>query len=178
VYEFNILVSFIRGEYWLAVEEIKRILKELEDEKAIVKGTLARGIIGVKTALDSREVIKEVRKRFIADPMYLESTIKWVPIDAWTPSDIESMKTTLKELKENILPGEKWGMKVKKRRHTLHHTIEIIQELAELIDEKVDLENPDKIVRIEILGNNAGISILRPDEVFSTMKINEISQRA
>ena len=53
-------------------------------------------------------------------------------------------------------------MKVHKRRYTLHHSIEIIHELAELIDEKVDLENPDKIVRIDVLENNAGISVGPP----------------
>ncbi|HDY74801.1 MAG TPA: hypothetical protein ENH51_06800 [Euryarchaeota archaeon] len=162
MYDFNMLVSFRRGDYWLAVGEIKRILKELEDETPIVKGTLAWGIIGVKTVLDPREVIREVRKQFIAEPMYLEHSIKWIPIDAWTASDIESMKEVLEELKETILPGEKRGMKVHKRRYTLHHSIEIIHELAELIDEKVDLENPDKIVRIDVLENNAGISVGPP----------------
>jgi hypothetical protein len=46
VYDFNMLVSFKRGEYRLAVGEIKSILKELGDEIPIVKGTLSRGIIG------------------------------------------------------------------------------------------------------------------------------------
>jgi tRNA acetyltransferase TAN1 len=165
------LVSFRRWEYWPAIGEIKRVLREMGDETPIVKGTLARGMMGVKTALNPREVIKEVRRRFEADPFFLESTIKWVPIDSWSASDMEDMKKSIEGLKGNILPGEKWGMKVEKRRYTLHHSIEIIKELAELIDEKVDLENPDKIVRIEILGKNAGISVLRPDEIFSTMKI-------
>jgi tRNA acetyltransferase TAN1 len=172
------LVSFRRWEYRPAIREIQGVLRKMGDESPIVKSTLARGIIGVKTALNPREVIKEVRRVFDTNPLFLESTIKWVPIDAWTDSDIESMKTTLEGLKGNILPGEKWGMKVEKRRYTLHHSIEIIKELAELIDEKVDLENPDKNVRIEILGKNAGISVLRPDEIFSTKKINEISQTA
>jgi tRNA(Ser,Leu) C12 N-acetylase TAN1 len=45
--------------------------------------------------------------------------------------------------------------------------MEIIEPLAELIDEKVDLRNPDKIVRIEILGNAAAVSVLKPEDVFS-----------
>ncbi len=61
-------------------------------------------------------------------------------------------------------------MKVKKRRYNLYHSIEIIEELAELIDEKVDLGNPDKILRVEIIGKNAGLSVLKPGEIFSTQK--------
>jgi tRNA acetyltransferase TAN1 len=77
------------------------------------------------------------------------------------------MREVVKELREGIQPGEKWRMTVEKRRYALHHKIEIIEDLAELIDEEVDLENPDKILRIEILGKNAGISVLTPREIFS-----------
>jgi tRNA(Ser,Leu) C12 N-acetylase TAN1 len=56
------------------------------------------------------------------------------------------------------------------RRFTTHHKLEIIEPLAELIDEKVDLRNPDKIVRIEILGNSAAVSVIKPEDVFSLHK--------
>jgi tRNA acetyltransferase TAN1 len=62
-------------------------------------------------------------------------------------------------------------MIVETRRYTALHKIDIIKELAELIDQVVSLENPDKIVRIEILGNQAGISVLKPEEIFSVMKV-------
>lgn len=58
-------------------------------------------------------------------------------------------------------------MNVEKRRYTLYHKIDIIRELAQLINEKVDLENPDKIVRIDIIGKYAGVSVLTPKDVFS-----------
>lgn len=61
-------------------------------------------------------------------------------------------------------------MTVEKRRYTALHKIDIIREVAELIDERVDLENPNKIVRIDIIGKHAGICVLRPDEVFSTAR--------
>ena len=59
---------------------------------------------------------------------------------------------------------------MEKRRYTLYHKIEIIRELAELIDRKVDLENPDKIIRVDIIGKYAGVSLLKPQEVFSVEK--------
>jgi len=61
-------------------------------------------------------------------------------------------------------------MTVEKRRYTRYHKIEIIKELAELIDKKVDLENPDKILRIEIIGKYAGLALLKPKDVFSATK--------
>jgi len=74
-------------------------------------------------------------------------------------------------IKEKIHEGEKWRMTLEKRRYTRYHKIEIIKDLAELIQEKVDLKNPDKIVRIDIIGKYAAISVLSPNEIFSTTKL-------
>ncbi len=59
---------------------------------------------------------------------------------------------------------------MEKRRYTVHHKVEIIEKLAELIDETVDLEKPDKILRIDIIGKYAGLSILTPQDIFSAAK--------
>jgi len=91
-------------------------------------------------------------------------------VDLWALSDMDSMKEAVRKLKNGIREGERWRMTVEKRRYTQHHKIEIIRELAELIDEKVDLENPEKILRLDIIGRYVGISILTPQEVFSTAK--------
>jgi len=67
------------------------------------------------------------------------------------------MKMALEQLKGRIKQGERWRMTVEKRRYTLYHKIDIIKQLADLIDEKVDLRNPDKILRIDIIGKYAGV---------------------
>ena len=61
-------------------------------------------------------------------------------------------------------------MTVEKRRYARFHKIEIIRELADLIGEEVDLENPDKILRIEIIGKYVGLSVLAPQDIFSVAK--------
>jgi tRNA(Ser,Leu) C12 N-acetylase TAN1 len=62
-------------------------------------------------------------------------------------------------------------MTVEKRRYTLHHKIDIIRALADFIEAEVDLKNPRKILRIDIIGNYAGVSVILPDEVFSTTRL-------
>lgn len=61
-------------------------------------------------------------------------------------------------------------MTVEKRRHTQYHKAEIIMELAKLIEAKVGLENPDKILRVALIGKYAGLAVLRPLDVFSVAK--------
>ena len=167
---FNLLVSFSSVNFWKAREEIEGILERLGDDRPLIEMTIARGILGVKTSLVPRQVVRRLRELFEEDPLTFQYTVKWVPIDAWASSDMDSMKRVVMELKGGIGKGEKWRMTVEKRRYTKLHSIEIIRELAELIDEKVDLENPDKILRIDIIGRYAGISILKPNNVFSVAK--------
>ena len=170
-YDFNLLVSCSWSAYGKAKKEIVHILRTLGDENPLVKRTVAKGIVGVRTCLDSREVTRRLRTLFDEDPLTFQHTLKWVPVDLWTSSDMDSMKTVVAELRSQIHAGERWRMTVEKRRYTRHHKVEIIGELAGLIDEKVDLTNPEKILRVDIIGRYAGVSILTPRDVFSVTKL-------
>ena len=169
-YDFNFIVSCPWGWYVRSRGEILRILAGLGDKDPKVQMTIARGIVGVKTSLDSRSVVQALHTLYQKDPSALRSTLKWVPIDLWTKSDVDSIKDAVGKLKALIGPEERWRMTVETRRYTARHKIEITREVAELIDQKVDLMNPDKIVRIEIIAQHAGISLLKPGEFFSSMK--------
>jgi tRNA acetyltransferase TAN1 len=170
MYGYNLLVSFGWRKFYPARTEMRNILAKLGDKNPIIKGTIAQGIAGVNTILDPKQVIKDLYTIYNQEPTMFFHTLKWVPIDYWTSSDLESMARGVITLRDKIAKGEKWMMVVEKRRYTQYHKTEIIKHLAEYIDEKVDLRNPDKIVRIEIIGNNAGISVLKPYEVFSVSK--------
>jgi len=170
MHDFNLLVSCPWGVYGEAKKEITQVLEMLGGERPLVKRTIAEGTIGVKTRLDPREVVNGLRRLFDEDPFALQCTLKWVPVDLWTLSDIDSMKQGVGKIRNRIHAGERWRMTVEKRRYSLHHKIEIITELADLVDEKVDLENPDKILRVDIIGRYAGMSVLKPTDIFSLVK--------
>jgi tRNA(Ser,Leu) C12 N-acetylase TAN1 len=171
MYDFNLLVSCSWDAYREARREILKVLELLGDKQPLVKPTLARGIIGVKTNLDPKQVVRELQRLFSKGLFVFEYTLKWVSVELWTFSDIESMKEAVAGLRDKIKPGERWRITLEKRRYTLCHKIDIIRKLAELIDEKVDLEKPDKILRVDIIGKYAGISVLSPRDIFSTTKM-------
>ena len=175
-YEFNLLVSCGWGGYAEARREIVRLHAGLGDKQPEVRKTLARGITGVKTSLDPRSVITALRATFQKDPSAIQHTSKWVPIDVWTDSNIESIKEWVTKLRGMIGAGETWRMTVETRRYTALHKVDIIREIAELIEERVDLENPDKILHIEFIGKHAGISVLKPHEIFSARTQPEMSR--
>ncbi len=170
IYDYNVLVSCSWSNYRRAKEEVIEIFTMLGDANPVVTRTVARGIIGVRSHLDAREVVNRLRKLFDEDPLIFQYTLKWVPVDLWTPSDMESMKEGVKRLRNRIRSGERWRMTVEKRRYTQYHSAEIITALAELVHERVDLENPEKILRVDIIGKYAGISVLTPQDTFSVTR--------
>lgn len=168
MFPFNLLVSFDYN-FLAARREIFETLTPLGDERPIVRRTIVRGLIGVRTSLDAHGVVRELQRMQNENERIFRFTRRWIPIDIWTDSDISSMKEGVKKVSE-IGVEEKWKMVVEKRRYSAYHTDEIVRELAQLVDAKVDLKKPDKILRVDILGRFAGISLLKPDEVFSTLR--------
>lgn len=78
------------------------------------------------------------------------------------------MKQLIEEkIRGRIDANETWGMKVEKRRWQKYHTAEIIACLAQAIDRRVNLDRPDKLVRVDIVGRQTAVSVLRPGDIFS-----------
>lgn len=166
LYDFNLLVSFGWGSWYSAKREALNLLGGFGDAHPIIRKTLAKGVAGVRTSLNNRQVIRSLAEGFSLDPSTVRYTLKWTPIDLWCEATMESMKQSLSSLKNYVGQDERWMMHVEKRRFTALHKAEIIKELADLIESKVDLRNPEKIVWIELLGNQAGMAVVRPAEIF------------
>jgi tRNA(Ser,Leu) C12 N-acetylase TAN1 len=164
----DLLVSHPRAYFGPARHEIARILARLGDREARVEKSGIPGICIVRISLDNRQVVARCAELCRTEPTAFRFAIKWVPVDYWCEKNLDAMRTLLQE---RIAPGigahETWALQVEKRGWGRYHTAEIIQRLAEAIDRKVRLRAPDKLVRVDILGSAAAVSVLRPGEVFS-----------
>jgi tRNA acetyltransferase TAN1 len=56
------------------------------------------------------------------------------------------------------------------KRHTKLRSKEIISTVTSDIDRKVNLDNPNWIILIQIVDRLAGVSILRSNQIFSSVK--------
>ena len=96
-----------------------------------------------------------------------EHTFHWVPIDKWASSGIGAMQKEIKKLQKGIKKNEKWKLDIQKR-HLGISTTELILKLTEVVDrQKVDLENPQKIIEVQIIGKKAGLALLNRNEILS-----------
>ncbi len=163
----DLLVSYPWGRFHPARREIVQILNRFGDEHPIVERTSVAGLAVAHTTLNSRDVIKKCHGLFQTEPTF-EFAIKWVPVDYWCSTNLDAIKTVIDEkIRDRIGEKETWGMKVEKRRWQQYHTAEIVDFLARDIQRKVNLSNPDKLVRIDVVGPRTAISLLRSGEIFS-----------
>ena len=128
------------------------------------------GIAVAHTSLDNRQIIHQCRELLHQGKMRFDFAVKWVPVDYWCWTDLDTIKQLIDEkVIPRIQPEETWAMQVNKRRWQIYHTIDIVTALAADIDRKVNLSHPDKIVWIDIIGNETAVSVLKPDDIFSVI---------
>ncbi|MCD6564033.1 MAG: THUMP domain-containing protein [Thermoproteales archaeon] len=164
---FNLVVSTIRGREEDCISELWYFLKELGDDDIIIGKTGLPGLLVARTSLDPFYVVRELKRKACENPWYFRFILKIVPIQLTTINNIENIKEEALKLAQSMLDKkQKYRITIRKRLTDMRSE-NIIGAIAPNLENKVDLENPDKIIWIDIIGEEAGISILNPDDIVS-----------
>ncbi|VVB80827.1 Uncharacterised protein [uncultured archaeon] len=165
--EPNLLVSYNpNAGYFSGKAEIHNLLVKFGDQKEEME-LMVPGIIGVKTKLDARNLIEDLRERYVSDPNVLSATLKWVPADYWCDATVDVIvKTVKEEVKDMFLRDDVYAIEVINHKSDLHHE-QIIEAIVPWLKGKVDLEHPQKILRIELFDKQASVTLLLPKNIFS-----------
>jgi tRNA(Ser,Leu) C12 N-acetylase TAN1 len=84
---------------------------------------------------------------------------------------MSDMAKAMKEIDTRMKPEESWKMELTKRQFK-GDTPDLIRKLTENINKpKVDLKNPQKIIRVEIIGKKAGVALLDRSEFLDIPKL-------
>ena len=167
--DFNLLVTTTRGNEDNACSEIWYLLKEIGDEKAEVDRTGVSGLIAAKTSLDPFEVIVKLREILKERPYEFRYSLRVIPIEKVVKTRLEEIGKAAEELAPKIGENETFRITVEKR-FTEISTKDVIEAAASKIERKVNLEKPDKIMLIEIIGGLTGISVIKPNDIISVSK--------
>jgi tRNA(Ser,Leu) C12 N-acetylase TAN1 len=170
--DFNLLVSTLPLVLRRARQEVVARLRELTDAAPDAIQPLARGILAVKVTIDPRELVQRLRALAEREPRAFRYTLKWVPVDRWARPELAAMKDAAAQLRSRIGSNETWRLTVERRADTtLLDASQIIRSLAELIDAKVDLRHPDKVVLVQLFNDRVAFSVVAPSETFSVVKM-------
>lgn len=157
-----------RFEVLNLLEELAKKYPILRETDVIVRPGNYKGIILVDfrrifSKLDE-EVIKDIQKNLeetyqkMREERRLRYIQRFIIFDEIVDTDVNSIVSAVHELK-GLVRG-KWRITLKTRKYPIDKQT-LIRKAAEPINYPVDLENPDYVVLIEIMGPLTGITVLR-----------------
>ena len=167
--DFNLIVTTSRGLENDACSEIWFLLGEIGDRNSTVEESSISGLVVAKTSLDPIKAIEDLRKILKEQPGEFRYSLRLIPIEIVVHTSLPEIIAASSRISPKILEQETFRVTVEKR-HTGLSSMEIIEAVAENVDRKVDLHNPDKILLIEILGGLTGLSIIKPEDILSVTK--------
>jgi tRNA acetyltransferase TAN1 len=171
---FNLLISTSRFNESNAKAELWFTLLIIGDEYPIISNLEYLGLITALTTIKREEAILKIKNILDNDPHFFQYILKIVPIDFVCETNLKVINYLIKNHYENFIKKtEKFKIDLKRRKNKLIERNNLITTIAKNIDNEVDLENPDKIIRIELLGNFCGIAFIKPDDIISIKNLNK-----
>ncbi|MBI5061587.1 MAG: THUMP domain-containing protein [Candidatus Aenigmarchaeota archaeon] len=169
--EANLLITYDPSHAGRAKEEIAALLGAADDDGKFMDSEI-EGVFLLRTKKDPKETVKKMVHECKRDAGKFRYTFNWVPIEKWCSSGMEEMSNVMREFDARIDANKKWKMELNKRQYDKHKTIDLIMALTDKITKpNVDLKNPDIVVKVEIIGNKAGCSLLKKDEVLNVPSV-------
>jgi len=164
--DFNLMVSTSRGNEKNTCSEMWYLLGEVGDRGSNIETTPVIGLVVAKTKLDPIKAIQGLRELFRQRPWEFKYTLKIVPIQRVLPAQISEIQNGAVTIASEIAQNEKFRITIEKRHTSLSSKV-IIDTVAKKIDRVVELETPDKILLIEIIGELAGLAVITPTDILS-----------
>jgi tRNA acetyltransferase TAN1 len=169
--ESNILVTFHVNEKERAKHEAVSLLESVGQMVQRIELTAIEGVYAIRIGEHPRRAVAALRSLCKSEPGAFVFTHHWVPIECWVPSDEKSMANKVKDLAEGIKPQDRWKMHLHKRHCSIDYESLIIRLTDPVNKGTVDLKHPNKILVVEVLGDQAGMALVNRDEM---LDVNEV----
>ena len=166
---FNLLVTTYRHREYDAVDELNVILQRFNIDVEMIEIQNVSGIILALANLNPFELITKFKDLLTEEPWQFRYILRVIPIERAVYTDLKNIEREVENLTmKKIEVNDSFRISVEKR-HTSTKSKEIISSIANKLQNKVSLENPDWIILIEIIGNKTGISILKERDIFNSI---------
>ena len=170
----NLIVTCSRHLEEEASGEILEVLNELGDATPRAGHGRFSGIVVVSTALDPFEVVRKMKEKILSEPWSVRYCHRFIPIQESTKATVDANVSAVQRHVGKMLPGESYRITVEKRGSDIS-TKDLIESIAKTVTNKVSLEKYDWNILVETFGDIAGVSILKEDDILSTMKLKRDS---
>jgi tRNA acetyltransferase TAN1 len=169
--DYNVLVTYHPNEKKQAEEEAATVLRDAGIRLEDMTESIVPGLLHLRVEGDGKEQVRRLREFAVRFPEVFRATHRWIPIEQWLRSTQDAMISAARTFGERIGEDERWKMELEKRLYPEGSTRELVRMLTDNINAgPVDLQDPQKVLFVEIIGEYAGFSLLAPDEY---LDINE-----
>jgi tRNA acetyltransferase TAN1 len=165
----NLLVTTFKYRESDASDELFQLLDMLGDKEPSIEITSISGIILANTHLDPLQIVENCREMVRDEPWRFRYVLRIIPLEKICRAELTDIHNVVNQLCPKIGQHETFMVMIEKR-HTKLHSKEIISTVTSDIDKKVSLDNPSWIILIQIVARLAGISILRSNQIFSSVR--------
>lgn len=165
----NLIITCARHLEEETTKEIIKILSQLGDQQPKTAITKMPGIILVDTSIDLFVVTKKIREVIEEEPWQIRYIMRVIPIERFIDTKKDEITNNVQDLIQKIKELETYRISIKKR-HSSFSSSQLITEIASKVKNEVNLENPDWIIQIEVLGSKTGVSVLRTQDIVSVEK--------
>lgn len=165
----NLIVTCPRHFESETREEVRKILKEFGDELPEIFLTDMAGILTANSKLNPIEIVRKFRDKVGEEPWALRYIKRIIPIQKSFSGNLDEIVKNSLNITSSMEKERTYRITIEKRNSSISSR-ELISKIAKNLENKVDLENPDVILLIEIIGNLIGISLLKKEDILSIDK--------
>ena len=167
--EYNLLATTDKITMGAASSQLWMNLRAVGDPEPKVNKSRIKGIIQGYTTLDPVEAILQLRARMMDEPERYDKLFRVMPVLSWVDTTIEAIVAEVDAQKAKMGEGDTFRVTLEKRKTELR-SLEIIDPVADAIDNVVNLEEPDWVVLIEVMGDKTGVSIIPAEAMLNVQK--------
>jgi len=169
----NLLVTSQKGSEAKASAEFKEIALQRGHRKLHIEKSGFDGVLEIEIE-NSRDFIAFMRDYVRSEPFRVHFIQRMIPVDVVVDTNLEQIKEAASQIAQQVLSGETFKIDSTERDSPISRK-ELIDTIAGLVDRKVNLNSPDKVFNVEVLGEYTAMSVVRPDEILSITKLKRSS---
>ncbi|MEZ0346567.1 MAG: THUMP domain-containing protein [Infirmifilum sp.] len=175
--DFNLVVATYRLRENDCISELWFFAREIGDKALDASKTGLPSLIVVKTGLDPEEFTSRMREKILENPYYFRYVLKVTPIQITVDASLENIRdAALRLASARLEPSETYKVEAHVRLSELRRE-DIIDAIATHVQNKVSLETPDKIITVEVIGERAGLSVIKPSSIISVEKLRREARK-
>ena len=165
----NLVITSGKGMEARASAEFKEIALLSGIRKVSMERSAYDGVVEVE-AENPKALIAFFANFVRSEPFKVRYIMRVIPVDKVVDTKLEAITKAVKDLSSHIGQEETFRITIE-ARDSPYTEKQLINALADVVDRKVNLDSPDKIVLLQIFGEYACISVTSPDEILSISRL-------